>query len=167
MITVKFERISRDHEVPDLEVAATSADDLAQKIWAYARPRCLSRDISVFVDLEAHNGAVMAGFHNAGDFTFTGELTEVEHGPIDKPAILAKPPIDSLLDSGVEGKTRRQTILDTVADLVTELLWEDRAEDEVLPRGAIEEAVQAGEITLDEIVAVFRDGLVESVPSLP
>lgn len=55
--------------------------------------------------------------------------------------------------------TRRQAILDTVADLASSFMYYDRKEDEALPRGAIEEAIQEGEITVDEIVEDFRAGL--------
>ena len=55
--------------------------------------------------------------------------------------------------------TRRETILNTVDDLVSDLMYYDRKEDEDLPRGAIEEALDAGEITLDEIVQQFRKAL--------
>lgn len=53
-------------------------------------------------------------------------------------------------------KTRREHILDVVSDLVADFMCYDRKEDEDLPRGAIEEAISAGEITVDEIVAAFR-----------
>ena len=44
----------------------------------------------------------------------------------------------------------------TVSDLVGGFMYYDRKEDEDLPRGAIEAAIAAGEITTDEIVAEFR-----------
>lgn len=56
-------------------------------------------------------------------------------------------------------KTRRQHILDTVDDLVTNFLYYDRKEDEELPRGAIEAAIQSGEISVIEIVSYFSDKL--------
>jgi len=58
---------------------------------------------------------------------------------------------------------RRKNIENTVEDLVSNFLYYDRKEDEDLPRGAIEEAVAAGEITVDEIVALFRKGVEERV----
>jgi hypothetical protein len=51
--------------------------------------------------------------------------------------------------------SRRDTIELTVIDLVGCLLWDDRKEDDELPREAIEEAIAAGEITQAEIVAIF------------
>jgi hypothetical protein len=57
---------------------------------------------------------------------------------------------------------RRDVILDTIDDLVTDLLWEGRKEDEELPRGAIEEAIAAGEVTEEELVAKFRNVLCEA-----
>jgi hypothetical protein len=53
-------------------------------------------------------------------------------------------------------KSRRQTILDVVGDAATDLLYYDRKESESLPVGAIEEAIAAGEITVDEIIAAFK-----------
>ena len=58
---------------------------------------------------------------------------------------------------------RKTTILMTVADLVIDLLDEGRGDDEELPRGEIEEAIEAGEVTVDEIVAEFRRALVEQL----
>lgn len=56
-------------------------------------------------------------------------------------------------------KTRRKIILDTVEDLVGSLLWYDRKEDEDLPRGAIEEALEASELTIDDMIEVFANKL--------
>ncbi len=63
-------------------------------------------------------------------------------------------------------KTRRQLILNTVADLVGEFLYYGRKEDENLPRGAIEEAVEKGEITATEIVEAFREGVFKTLQRL-
>ena len=62
--------------------------------------------------------------------------------------------------------TRRQTILSTVTDLVSDFLYDDRKDDEELPRGSIREAVEAGEITEAEIVAHFAKTLSEKIGSL-
>ena len=51
--------------------------------------------------------------------------------------------------------TRKELILMTVEDLSGEFLYYGRKEDEDLPRGAIEEALKNGEITVDEIVNQF------------
>jgi hypothetical protein len=59
--------------------------------------------------------------------------------------------------------SRRDNILAATSDLVSGLLYYDRKEDEDLPRGAIEEAIEAGEITVDEIVAIFRKELEEGL----
>lgn len=57
--------------------------------------------------------------------------------------------------------SRRLVILDVVWDLAAKFLFYDRKECEELPRGSIEAAVKAGEITVDEIVARFRAGLIK------
>lgn len=59
--------------------------------------------------------------------------------------------------------SRREVIFATVSDLVSEFVYYGRKEDEMLPRGAIGEAVAAGEISVDEIVAAFRSGLEEAL----
>lgn len=53
-------------------------------------------------------------------------------------------------------KTRREIIESTLDDLVSDFLYYDRKEDEELPRGEVEAAIEAGEITVDEIVERFR-----------
>lgn len=55
--------------------------------------------------------------------------------------------------------SRRETILGSVDDLVSDFLYYDRKEDEKLPRGSIDEAVRAGEVTMDEIVTRFQEQL--------
>lgn len=57
-------------------------------------------------------------------------------------------------------KIRRQLILDTASDLMSNFLYYDRKEDEGLPRGAIEAAIAAGEVTIAEIVQVFCNELI-------
>ena len=63
-----FDRISRNHDVPPLNVAG-DAEDIAEQVFNYARPRCLSRDVSVGVDLDKLTGTIFAGMHVAGSFT--------------------------------------------------------------------------------------------------
>jgi hypothetical protein len=60
-------------------------------------------------------------------------------------------------------KSRRRRILDTTHDLVGRFLYYDRKEDRKLPVGAIEEAIAAGEITKEEIVAVFAKYLPDHI----
>jgi len=58
--------------------------------------------------------------------------------------------------------TPRSALIElTVTDLVTRFLWDDRKDDDELPRGAIEAAIEAGEITVDEIASLFRAQLEE------
>jgi hypothetical protein len=53
----------------------------------------------------------------------------------------------------------RLTILASMADLVTDLLVEDRLDDQDLPRGAIEDAVDSGVVDVGEMLEVFADEL--------
>ncbi len=53
----------------------------------------------------------------------------------------------------------KQQILNTISDLVSDFMCYDRKEDEDLPRGAVEQAVKDGIITVDEIVNEFRKEL--------
>ena len=50
----------------------------------------------------------------------------------------------------------RTTILNNVNDLVCKFLYYDRKEDEALPVGAIEDAIESETITVDDIVTQFR-----------
>ena len=63
--------------------------------------------------------------------------------------------------------SRRQTILDTIADLAANFIYYDRKEDEGLPRGEIEAAIKAGEITTTEIIESFSEHLRSSLPEEP
>lgn len=56
-------------------------------------------------------------------------------------------------------RTRKQIILDTISCGVAHLMYYDRKEDPQLPRGAIEEAVAKGEVTVDEMIAEFGNEL--------
>lgn len=49
----------------------------------------------------------------------------------------------------------KTTIENTIADTVSNFLYYDRKGDEVLPRGAIEDAIDNGEITKQEIIDAF------------
>jgi hypothetical protein len=55
--------------------------------------------------------------------------------------------------------TRRELIFAAAGDLASQFMYYDRKEDEDLPVDAIEDAVAAGEITLDEIAGAFRYAL--------
>jgi len=57
----------------------------------------------------------------------------------------------------------RKIIIDTIADMVADLLFYDRKEDEELPIGAIEEAIENGVISINKIVEVFREKLEEGI----
>ena len=57
----------------------------------------------------------------------------------------------------------KDMILMTVKDLVGEFMYYDRKEDEDLPRGAIEEAVKNKEVSVDEIVELFKAELIKAL----
>jgi hypothetical protein len=59
--------------------------------------------------------------------------------------------------------TQEELILGTVEDLVADFLYYDRKEDEELPRGAIEQAVINRFELIDEIVAKFKEELIEAL----
>ena len=56
-------------------------------------------------------------------------------------------------------KDKRGIILDTLSDLISGFLYYDRKEDDDLGVGEIEKAIADGEITVDELVAEFRNAL--------
>jgi len=53
----------------------------------------------------------------------------------------------------------KEIILDTITDLVSNFLYYDRKEDEELPRGFIESAIESGSVTVDELVSKFKGEL--------
>lgn len=55
-------------------------------------------------------------------------------------------------------KTRKQRILDTASDAGLNFSYYDRKECEDLPVGAIDKAIEDGEVTVEEILAAFREG---------
>lgn len=57
----------------------------------------------------------------------------------------------------------KKEIVNTVIDLVSDFLYYDRREDEALPVGAIEKAIENNEITSDEIINIFSDKLKKSL----
>ncbi|MGS2645930.1 hypothetical protein [Streptosporangium sp. G12] len=66
---VTYERVGRRRDVPPLVVIAAGANHLADLIHADARPYLMSRDVEVYVDLEAMKGWISCGFNNGGQFT--------------------------------------------------------------------------------------------------
>lgn len=54
---------------------------------------------------------------------------------------------------------RRELLQNTIEDLVTKLLWDDRKEDEELPRGDIELMLSMGDVTIDEMIEWFATPL--------
>lgn len=63
----------------------------------------------------------------------------------------------------VPKKTRRERIIDILSDSISMLLYYDRKEDEDLPEGGIEEAIEAGEITVEEMIIFWSDELREGL----
>jgi superoxide dismutase len=57
------------------------------------------------------------------------------------------------------GPADEDVIEDAIQDLVMDLLVYDRQEDEELPRGAIEAAIEADFVSVDEMVEMFRVAL--------
>jgi len=59
--------------------------------------------------------------------------------------------------------SRKLNILDHIGDRVSDFLYSDRQEDEELPVGSIEEAIEEGEITIDEMVEKFKTELTNGI----
>lgn len=53
----------------------------------------------------------------------------------------------------------KQYIINTIIDLCSDFLYYDRKEDEELSMQDLKNAVKAGEITIDDMVKVFREQL--------
>lgn len=60
---------------------------------------------------------------------------------------------------------RRQAIRITVIDLAANFLFYDRRDDECLSQGEIQEAIKAGEITIEEIGELFTNEIRTHIPS--
>lgn len=52
---------------------------------------------------------------------------------------------------------RRELVKNTLDDCASNFLYYNRKEDEELPRGAIEEMVSKGEVTIAEIIEWFAE----------
>lgn len=56
-----------------------------------------------------------------------------------------------------------QELKDVITDLVSDFLYYDRKEDEDLPEGEIQSAIERGDLTVNQIAATFerelRNGL--------
>lgn len=57
----------------------------------------------------------------------------------------------------------KEYVNDVIGDMIADFLYYDRKEDDILPQGKIDEMVEAGEITVDEMVEVFRFHLTEGL----
>lgn len=53
----------------------------------------------------------------------------------------------------------KEIIMNTIEDLVSDFVYYDRKEDEDLSREQLKDAVTSGEVTVDEMVAAFREHL--------
>ena len=70
---------------------------------------------------------------------------------------------EAALEEFLNTTVRKEVILGVVEDLVADFLYYNRKEDECLPRGEIEKAVQRGVITADEIAEAFARSLKENI----
>jgi len=57
----------------------------------------------------------------------------------------------------------KDLILGYVEDLVGDFLYYSRKEDEDLPVGGIEKAIEKGQVTVDEIVERFRETIESNI----
>lgn len=57
----------------------------------------------------------------------------------------------------------KRTILNLISDEIADLLYYDRKEDSSLPLGKIEQMIEDGEITIEEIVEEFRKELIKGL----
>lgn len=62
-----------------------------------------------------------------------------------------------------EPEDLRELILGNIDDLIADYLYYDRKEDEDLPRGVIEKAVEDKIITIEEMVARFESTLRDNI----
>lgn len=75
--TASFDRVGISHKVAPLSIAVpnhlldngTGADFIAESVYRYVRPKLLSRDIEVQVDLDNGQGHILCGMRNGGTFS--------------------------------------------------------------------------------------------------
>lgn len=68
-------------------------------------------------------------------------------------------PVPLLVESTPEQAARRAAVLATAEDAGLDFAYYDRKEDEDLPVGAIEAAMDAGDVTPEEITDAFLKGM--------
>lgn len=73
--------------------------------------------------------------------------------------IATLPPDAKAAETALSLSSDKETVLTAISDLVSDFLYYDRKEDEDLTMGAIEALVEKGELTVDEMVARFREEL--------
>lgn len=56
----------------------------------------------------------------------------------------------------------KKDVMDVVDTLVSRFVYDDRKGCETLPMEELNRLIKTGEVTVDEIVAKFREGLVET-----
>ena len=64
-----------------------------------------------------------------------------------------------MLKCETEERSRRDLIFGTVDDMIANFLYYDRKGDEELVLGDIEKTIEAGEISVEEIIARFTEEL--------
>jgi hypothetical protein len=57
----------------------------------------------------------------------------------------------------------KQGLMNAIDDTILDLLYYDRKEDEELPKGAIEQMIKSGEVSVQDIVDRFEEALRDSV----
>jgi len=68
----KFDRISRNHDVPDLAVSG-DAQAIAEQVYRYAKPKVASKDVEVVVDLAESRGTIYCGMQVGGSFVLMSD----------------------------------------------------------------------------------------------
>jgi hypothetical protein len=79
-VTWRDGRIGRHHDQPPAVLTADDADALAQAIHRHVRPRLMSRDVKVAVDLAAMSGFVFCGLRIGASFDLALSGVQVPAG---------------------------------------------------------------------------------------
>lgn len=66
---ITFDRIGRNHSVVPIVEEASDAEELAEKVYRFAKRGLASRFPDVVVDLDEMTGFISTGAHIAGRFT--------------------------------------------------------------------------------------------------
>lgn len=106
-------------------------------------------DTCEYGDLEAkEEPCASCVYGNDGDVSLANQYVEKE---------------ERINDARKKKEERKEILKDTIDGLASDLLYYDRKGDEDLPHGEIERMVKESETSIDEIVSIFKEKIIEGI----